>query len=69
MTRNVELAFDDISKLILKKSLGQCFELEYEKDGKEEKFQYSVAQDWVKYPAKRAHKIHESRLGTFCAIY
>jgi len=26
--------------------------LEYEKNGKKEKFQFSVVQDWVKYPAK-----------------
>ena len=27
-----------------------------EKDGKKEKFQYSIAQDWVKYPAKEPTK-------------
>jgi hypothetical protein len=31
-------------------------DLEYEKDGKREKFQFSIAQDWVKYPVKAPTK-------------
>ena len=43
--------------LVLKKrSWGSVLQLEYEKAGKEEKFQYSIAQDWVKYPAKEPTK-------------
>ena len=55
--KNVELAFDDILKINFdKKTWGNVLELEYAKDGKKEKFQYSVAQDWVKYPAKEPTK-------------
>ena len=51
--RNVELSFDDISSISFEeKTWGSVLLLEYEKDGKEEKFQYSIVQDWVKYPAK-----------------
>jgi hypothetical protein len=48
--KNIELAFDDI------KVWGSTLQLEYEKDGKEEKFQYAIAQDWVKYPMKEPTK-------------
>ena len=55
--KNVELAFDDILKINFdKKTWGNVLELEYAKNGKKEKFQYSVAQDWVKYPAKEPTK-------------
>ena len=55
--RNVELAFDDISRINFEeKDWGSILQLEYEKEGKEEKFQYSIAQDWVKYPAKEPTK-------------
>lgn len=55
--RNVELAFDDISMINFEeKDWGSVLQLEYEKEGKEEKFQYSIAQDWVKYPAKEPTK-------------
>ena len=55
--KNVELSFDDILKINFdKKTWGNVLELEYAKDGKKEKFQYSVAQDWVKYPAKEPTK-------------
>ena len=55
--RNVELAFDDISSISFEeKNWGSSLHLEYEKDGKQEKFQYSIAQDWVKYPAKEPTK-------------
>ena len=51
--RNVELAFDDISSISFEeKEWGSLLRLEYEKDGKKEKFRFSVVQDWVKYPAK-----------------
>ncbi len=55
--KNVELAFDDILKISFdEKTWGSVMELEYAKDGKKEKFQYSIAQDWVKYPAKEPTK-------------
>lgn len=55
--RNMELAFDDISSIEFEeKSWGSVLQLEYEKNDKKEKFQYSIAQDWVKYPAKEPTK-------------
>ena len=55
--RNTELAFDDISDISFEeKTWGSVLQLEYEKDGKKEKFQYAIAQDWVKYPAKEPTK-------------
>ena len=55
--KNVELSFDDILKINYEEKVwGSVLYLEYEKDGKKEKFQYSVAQDWVKYPAKEPTK-------------
>ncbi len=55
--RNVELSFDEISSIdIQEKDWGSSLLLEYEKDGKREKFQYSIAQDWVKYPVKEPTK-------------
>ncbi len=55
--KNVELAFDDILKISFEaKVWGDVLEMEYVKDKKREKFQYSVAQDWVKYPAKEPTK-------------
>ncbi|KAF6243018.1 hypothetical protein C6988_04810 [Nitrosopumilus sp. b1] len=55
--KNVELAFDDISKINFEeKEWGSVLNLEYQKNGKNEKFQYSVAQDWVKYPVKEPTK-------------
>ena len=55
--RNTELSFDDISHISFEeKTWGSVLQLEYEKDGKKEKFQYAIAQDWVKYPAKEPTK-------------
>ncbi len=55
--RNTELSFDDISDISFEeKTWGSVLQLEYEKKGKKEKFQYSIAQDWVKYPAKEPTK-------------
>ena len=55
--KNVELAFDDISKINFEeKEWGSVLNLEYQKNGKKEKFQYSIAQDWVKYPVKEPTK-------------
>ncbi len=55
--KNIELAFDEISSINYEEKVwGSTLQLEYEKDGKEEKFQYAIAQDWVKYPAKEPTK-------------
>jgi hypothetical protein len=55
--RNIELAFDDISSISFEeKDWGSSLQLEYQKDGNQEKFQYSIAQDWVKYPVKEPTK-------------
>ena len=55
--RNVELAFDDILNISHEeKDWGSVLQLEYEKEGKKEKFQYAIAQSWVKYPAKEPTK-------------
>ena len=55
--RNTELSFDDISHISFEeKTWGSVLQLEYEKDGKKEKYQYAIAQDWVKYPAKEPTK-------------
>ena len=55
--KNIELVFDDISKISFEEKVwGSALLLEYKKDGKEEKFQYAIAQDWVKYPVKEPTK-------------
>ncbi len=55
--RNTELRFDDISSIsYTEKDWGSSLQLEFKKDEKDEKFQYSIAQDWVKYPAKEPTK-------------
>jgi hypothetical protein len=55
--KNIELVFDDISKISFEEKVwGSALQLEYEKDGKQEKFQYAIAQDWVKYPVKEPTK-------------
>jgi len=55
--KNIELVFDDISKISYEEKVwGSTLQLEYEKDGKQEKFQYAIAQDWVKYPVKEPTK-------------
>ena len=55
--RNIELGFDDISSIsFTEKDWGSSLQLEYQKNGKDEKFQYSIAQDWVKYPVKEPTK-------------
>ena len=55
--RNIELSFDDITSISYQeKDWGSSLLLENQKDGKQEKYQYSIAQDWVKYPAKEPTK-------------
>lgn len=51
--KNLEVSFDDISKIDYEeKTWGSVLNLEFSKNGKNEKYQFSVAKDWVKYPAK-----------------
>jgi hypothetical protein len=55
--KNVEVSFDDISSINYEEKIwGSVLQLEYEKEEKEEKFQYAIAQDWVKYPIKEPTK-------------
>ncbi len=55
--KNTQLSFDDISNIThMEKEWGSILLLEYEKDGKQQKYQYSIAQDWVKYPIKEPTK-------------
>ncbi len=55
--KNIQLSFDDILNITYEeKEWGSILLLEYEKDGKRQKYQYSIAQDWVKYPAKEPTK-------------
>ncbi len=51
--KNTEISFDDITKIEHKEEVwGSALNIEYVKIGKKEKFQFSVVQGWVKYPAK-----------------
>jgi len=55
--KNIQLSFDDILNITHEeKQWGSILLLEYEKDEKRQKFQYSIAQDWVKYPVKEPTK-------------
>ena len=64
--RNTELPFDDISSIgFTEKDWGSSLQLEFSQDEKDEKFQYSIAQDWVKYPAKEPTKYMKVDWGPF----
>ena len=55
--KNVEVSFDDISSINYEEKVwGSVLQLEYKEEEKEEKFQYAIAQDWVKYPIKEPTK-------------
>ena len=55
--KNMVLSFNDILNLEFEeKEWGSVLTVEYSKNGKKEKHQYSVAQDWVKYPVKEPTK-------------
>jgi len=55
--KNVEIAFNEIKDISFEeKEWGSVLIIEYEKDGKTEKHQYSIVQDWVKYPIKEPTK-------------
>jgi hypothetical protein len=64
--RNTELSFDEISSIsFTEKDWGSSLQLEFYKNEKDEKFQYSIAQDWVKYPAKEPTKYMKVDWGPF----
>lgn len=51
--KNVVLGFDDILDISWnEKAWGSVLSMEYQRNGKVEKHQYSIVQSWVKYPAK-----------------
>lgn len=55
--KNIQISFDDILNISYEeKEWGSILLLEYKKDGKQQKYQYSIAQDWVKYPVKEPTK-------------
>lgn len=55
--KNEEILFNNISNITFEeKEWGSSLILEYKKNNKQEKYQYSIAQDWVKYPAKEPTK-------------
>lgn len=56
-TKNMEIKFDDILKINYEeKSWGDVLNIEIKKGEKNEKYQFSVVQDWVKYPIKDPQK-------------
>ena len=49
----MEIKFDDIINITSEnKTWGGVLNLEINKNEEKEKYQFSVVQDWVKYPAK-----------------
>ena len=64
--KNVVLGFDDILNIGHEDlDWGSVLSLEYERDGRVEKHQYSIVQDWVKYPAKDPTKFMKVDWGPF----
>ena len=58
--KNLEISFDDILKISNEiKTWGGVLNLEFNKDGKNQKYQFSVVQSWVKYPEKTPMKYLE----------
>ena len=55
--KNLEIKFDDILNISYEdKTWGSALNLEINRDNKKKKFQFSVVQDWVKYPLKAPTK-------------
>ncbi|HXV65682.1 MAG TPA: hypothetical protein VD731_00445 [Nitrosopumilaceae archaeon] len=55
--KNLEIKFDDILDISHEdKTWGSILNLEINKENKKEKYQFSVVQDWVKYPIKSPTK-------------
>ena len=64
--KNVVLGFDDILNIGHEDlDWGSVLSFEYERDGRTEKHQYSIVQDWVKYPAKDPTKFMKVDWGPF----
>ena len=64
--KNVVLGFDDILNIGHEDlDWGSVLSFEYERDGRVEKHQYSIVQDWVKYPAKDPTKFMKVDWGPF----
>ncbi len=55
--KNMEIKFDDILKINSEeKTWAGVLNLEIKQDEKKQKYQFSVVQDWVKYPIKDPQK-------------
>ena len=55
--KNMEIKFDDILKINFEeKAWGDVLNLEIKQGEKNQKYQFSVVQDWVKYPLKDPQK-------------
>ena len=55
--KNLEIKFDDILNISYEdKTWGSVLNLEINRDNKKQKYQFSVVQDWVKYPVKAPTK-------------
>lgn len=55
--KNVEIPFENILDVnYVEKDWGSVLNVEYHLNGKHEKFRFSIAQDWVKYPLKEPTK-------------
>jgi len=55
--RNFEIPFDSITKIEYEnKEWGGVLQLEFQIDEKKHRYQFSVVQDWVKYPVKAPTK-------------
>ena len=55
--KNMEIRFDDILKITFEeKAWGDILNLEIMQGEKNQKYQFSVVQDWVKYPIKDPQK-------------
>ena len=53
----MEIRFDDILKISSEeKAWGDVLNLEINEEGNKKKYQFSVVQDWVKYPIKDPQK-------------
>jgi hypothetical protein len=55
--KNQKISFNNILQIEVKEKIwGSVLFLDIIEDGKEKKFQYSIVQDWVKYPVSAPTK-------------
>ena len=55
--KNMEISFDDVLNIESKKKAeGAVLSLEFVKNGKKEKYDFTVVRDWVRYPLKAPMK-------------